>query len=417
MRRPGGSRSDGSDGPAAAVTRLRARFVWLGPHRLTGPVEVSLRAGRIAAIARARGRVPDIALLPGLVNAHVHLQLPALPDAPRAFVPWLRAVMASQRPVDAATATARAADALRELLAGGCTAVGEIDASGASPAALRAVPLAGRCYRELTGFHLAAAAARSLLAERPPRGTRACPGGWSPHAPYSVSSALLRAAARGRQHLMVHVAETAEEQQFLAAGGGPFAALLASLGRLPGHWRAPGHGAVAWLAAHGALGPRTALVHCQHLLPGDVERIAAAGAPIVVCPGTMAWFGRPGPPVPAWLRLGIPVALGTDSRASNQALSMRAELAAAAARWPDLDPQALLAMATAAGGRALGRPSLGRLCAGGRADLLAVPAQGPPADVLRAFVTGELPLQGIWCGGRPVAPLSGQRRLPTVRPC
>lgn len=387
---------------APRVARIRARWAWLEPHTSIGPVEVVVAGGRIARIGRARGPVPPVALLPGLVNAHVHLDLAPLERATRRFVPWVRAVLrgrAADAPADPAE---RIGAALVELLQDGVTAVGEVDGTGASPAVLRGVPVAGRCYRELTGFHLDARGAARLLQQRPARGSRACPGGWSPHAPYSVSPALFRAAARTGRPLMVHVAETVEEQEFLHAGRGPFRALLEELGRLPAGFRPPGAGAVEVLRRCGLLRPDVALVHCQHLEPDDAGRIAAGGNTVVVCPGTVEFFGRPAPPVPAWLAGGIPVALGTDSRASNTALSMRCELARAARAWPALPPAQLLAMATVHGARALARAGLGRIRVGGRADLLLVDATAAdPAALLTAFVHGDLAVRQRWLQGRP----------------
>jgi cytosine/adenosine deaminase-related metal-dependent hydrolase len=95
--------------------------------------------------------------------------------------------------------------------------------------------------------------------------------------------------------------------------------------------------------------------------------------------------------------------LGTDSAASNDGLSMRAELARAARLWPSLSPAALLAMATTHGAASLGLRGAGRLRPGGRADFLVVPALATPAATLAAFVAGELPLLAVVCGGREVA--------------
>jgi hypothetical protein len=54
----------------------------------------------------------------------------------------------------------------------------------------------------------------------------------------------------------------------------------------------------------GLLGPRTLLIHAQHLRGDDEARIARALVPVVVCPGTIEWFGRPSPPVPELLANG-----------------------------------------------------------------------------------------------------------------
>jgi 5-methylthioadenosine/S-adenosylhomocysteine deaminase len=287
------------------------------------------------------------------------------------------------------------------LGAEGVTAVGEIDSTGVGPGALAATGLAGRCYQEVTGFHLDAVAARQLVRARRRRGSPAMAAGLSPHAPYSVSPALFRAAQAGARALCIHCAETPAEQQFLHTGGGPFAELLRRLGRLPGDFRAPGVGAVRWLERLGLLRASTLLVHCQELEPGDLDRVRGAGCPIAVCPGTIEWFGRTPPPVPRWLAAGVPVALGTDSRASNADGSLRGALAAAARLWPELAPERLLAMATAGGGRALARPGLGRLTVGGRADLFAIRARGDRAvPHIDELVSGRAAIALVVAGGR-----------------
>ena len=249
----------------------RAEILWDGSGRI-------LRVGRAATGAKVR----DVAVLPGLVNAHAHLQLADVGPAPESFVAWVGAVMASRARADQRTLRANAVANLRALLRDGCTAVGEIDSTGLSPAGLRSVSFAGRCYQEVTGFHLDAKGARELVAHRRVEGTDACPGGFSPHAPYSVSPALFAECARGRTPISVHVAELPEEQQFLREGTGPFRELLVRLGRLPEGFRAPGVGAVRHLERLSLLRPTTLLVHCQELERGDAARIAASGAPIVV---------------------------------------------------------------------------------------------------------------------------------------
>lgn len=408
----------------AGGRRLAARFVMLDAERVLAPGELVWdAAGRLRTVRRARGPVADVCVIPGLVNAHAHLQLAPLASPPRSFLPWVGAVLAARAATTPADERRQLRAAIRSMVAGGATAVGDIDSSGLARREAAAAGLAGRSYRELTGFHLDAAASRALLRARrePALGDLAV--GWSPHAPYSVSAALFRAARDDRRPLAVHCAELPEEQQFLRDGDGPFRELLQQLGRLPADFRAPGVGAVRWLERLGLLRPATQLVHCQELERGDVGRIARSGASIVVCPGTMAFFGRTPPPVPRWLAAGIPVALGTDSLASNSDLSLHLELQRAAAAWPQLRPEALLAMATAHGARALCRPDLGRLRRGGRADLVVLPAAGADDAMaaFTAFVAGTPPLavclRGRWqsaVGRGPHQPVDGKSRFPAA---
>jgi cytosine/adenosine deaminase-related metal-dependent hydrolase len=377
--------------------------VWLGPGHELSPGEIAWdAAGRIVSLRRTRGPVEDLCVMPGLVDAHAHLQLPALAaGAPHTFLPWVAAVMAARAALAPAELAEVALTHAHGLLAEGVTAVGEVDATGTSAVPLGRAGLRGRCYRELTGYHLDGAASARLLRQVRPAASQGLRPGWSPHAPYSVSKALFAAAVATGRPLAIHCAELPEEQEFLHTGRGPFAELLQRLGRLPVDHRPAGCGAVQLLERLGALRRTTQLVHCQELESGDWERIAGSGASIAVCPGTLAWFGRAAPPVPQWLAAGIPVALGTDSRASSAPFGMRAELAAALRLWPGLGPEQVLAMATGHGARALACPGLGRLVRGGRADFFAVPAGAAAAAApVAAFVRGELPVVGVWLRGR-----------------
>lgn len=384
-----------------ALRRLAARFVVLDADHVLAPGELAWDArGQVVSLRRARGPVADVCVLPGLVNAHAHLQLSALRDGPRSFLPWVGAVMAQRAATSARAERAQLQASIEATWRGGATAVGDIDSSGGALPALGAAGLAGRCYRELTGFHLDGPQARALLRDRRQQASHGVATGWSPHAPYSVSPALFQAARADRRHLAVHCAELPEEQQFLRTGNGPFADLLRGLGRLPADFVPPGVGAVRWLERLGLLRRGTLLVHGQELERGDVPRIAGSGAAIVVCPGTIEYFRRSPPPVPRWLSAGIPVALGTDSLASNDGLSMQRELQRAARFWPELSPRQLLAMATTNGALGLGRPGLGRLRRGGRADFVVVSASArrDPWQALAAFTAGEPLLQVVGAG-------------------
>ena len=382
------------------VRTYRARYLWVEPGRSYAPGELRVAAGRVIGVGPARGgRVPPRAILPSLVNAHVHLQIPGLARAHRSFLPWVGAVMraGSRHTVD--DHLAHAERALDELVNDGVAAVGEIDSTGLSPAALRAVPLGGVCYRELVGFHLGPRAARNLVAISSNPGSRHCRSGLSPHAPYSVSAAVLRAARSSRVPLAIHVAETPEELQFLRTGRGPIRELLERLGRLPAGFRPPRSGAVEYLDRLGVLRANTALIHAQHISGAELRIIARRRAPIVVCPGTIRYFRRVPPAVPTWLDCGIVVALGTDSIASNTRLSMRHEMALARRMWPELAPQRVLTMATAHGGTALGRRTLGTLRRGAAANFVSVPMTGSTDDCLDAFTADALDCGGIWLRG------------------
>ena len=383
------------------IQSYRARYLWLEPGRVFAPGELRVSDGRVVGVGPARGPgIPSRAIFPSLVNAHVHLQIPAFSNPELAFVPWVKRLMAARRTCTPEDHQTIAQSNLDQLLDDGVGACGEVDSTGFSRSVLAQRSVGGVCYQELTGFDLFGGAAAARVRERRVPGTRSCRSGLSPHASYSVSPDLFRAAADTGLPLAVHVAETEEEERFVRTGEGPFRDLLQELGRLPTAYRHPGMSSVAWLDSLGLLNPRTTLIHAQHMSVADAELVAASKAAVVVCPGTIEYFGRPPPPVPQWLAMGIPVALGTDSLASNIApLSLRRELAVARSLWPELAPESVLAMATSYGGNALGRPGLGRLRRGGRASFFSVPLDDGSSDCLEAMTRGELAPDRVWLRG------------------
>jgi cytosine/adenosine deaminase-related metal-dependent hydrolase len=180
--------------------------------------------------------------------------------------------------------------------------------------------------------------------------------------------------------------------EFLEQGTGPVRQLLERLGKIAPGYRAVGCTPIEYLDRLGLLGPRTLLIHAQHLRGDDEARIARALVPVVVCPGTIEWFGRPSPPVPELLANGATVALGTDSLLSNRELSMPGEMARLRGRFPTLAAAKVLAMATSAGRKALGIPP-------GRADVVLVPALGSADATLEALTRNELPVLATIAGG------------------
>ncbi len=301
----------------------------------------------------------DVLLTPPLVNAHAHLELTDFAgEMPRdaGFGGWVRALMERRARATPEELEAAARRGARLLLESGCGVVHDVDTTGAAARALRDVPIDAVVYREAID---AGEAARrdAVLAEleRPlfdERGAGAGAGagagggagdggggarrteGLSPHAPYTCSPALLRAlgdlARRRGLPLTIHWAETEEERRYLQGGTGPLADLLPPSPRRSGLDLLDEAGLLA-----GDL--RLTLVHGNHPEPGDYERLARAGVPLVHCPGTHAFFGRAPFDVAAARRAGVRVLLGTDSAASNDRFDMTAELRRFAAH-PDVTP-------------------------------------------------------------------------------
>ena len=366
-------------------------------------VEVLHDARSVAEQRRVPGVVfrdlGDCLLAPGLVNAHAHLELDMLEiDAGADFMDWIRAVLAqrsSQRPGEIANNLERRA---RELLASGTTTVGQLDADPASCAIVRGVGLRARSYREVLDGYDAERTPAALELLREPF---SADDGLAPHGPHTVSQALLSAiGGLQRAHglpVTMHWAESREESEWLQAGSGAFARLLT---------RRPAGGAIDALEAAGLLNSQTSLVHGNHPQAGEPERVADAGCVVIHCPGTHAYFGREPFELERYMRLGVPIALGTDSIASNACLDMRHEMALLRAACPSLAAREVWRMATEHAARALQLP-VGRLQPGSMADFCAYAVDARDYDDVLDQLTAESPaVIENWVGAQSVFTLS-----------
>jgi len=375
-----------------------------GPPIESGAVAVEggriLAVGRTTDVDRAVGGGADIrdhgdaVLLPGLVNAHTHLELSfcrrSLPPG-QEFPDWVRSLVALRRSASKDAVEYAAILALTDIVDRGTVAVGDHSNEDWIAPIVARFGLAGVCFHELLGFRSAdaqariedATARRARLEGDPDLIATAAPlrRALTPHAIYSTSPILLtvlaeRAAAEGAP-FSIHVAESEAESELTLQGTGPFVALLQELGAWDETWRAPGVSPVRALDRLGALTPRTLAVHCVQVDRGDIEILRAREVTVVTCPRSNAHLGVGKAPIPEIVASGARVALGTDSLASAPDLDLFAEMAALRSEHPGLAPEEVLRMATLHGAAALGIDGdFGTLEPGKRAALLCVPLDG-----------------------------------------
>lgn len=288
-------------------------------------------------------------------NAHCHLELGHLRGAiapGRPFVEWLAQVVALKRSRPHEEVASAVAAGLNQLAATETMAVLDVDSLGVAPELIRAYPMAAGVFTELIQFDAARGEALVAEAIRHQEALPLAPSqvyGLSPHAPYTTTEALLRAARReaGRrgQWLCIHAAETPEETELMLHGRGALCDFLHAAGALPPDWKAPAMRPVPWLAHCGVLGPRTLLVHLNDIDEEDIRLLRETQTRAVLCPGTHVYFGRGAFPLKRLLDAGIAVYLGTDSLASNESLDMRREVRLARELAPDVDARAIEALA------------------------------------------------------------------------
>ena len=378
------------------------------------PIEngsVSVEAGRISYVGSRRDAgdqsvdLGDAILMPGLVNAHCHLELTAM----RGFLEdldfrrWIlrltsakRAVMTTESLLDSARA------GLEEGIAAGITTYADTCDSGVVIDAMREYGVRGIMYQELFGPDPAQCAASigefsAKLDALRGKASELVRVGISPHAPYTVSDDLFRAsaelAAREGLPMAVHVAESEVESQLIAQGRGAFADGLRARG-IDVRMRASSP--IRLLGDLGVLDRRPLLIHCVRVDAADLELIASKKAPVAHCPVSNAKLGHGIAPLLETLAAGIDVGMGSDSMASNNRMNLLEEARAAllmqrarVATHEALAATDVLELLTIGGACALGLANeVGSLEVGKSADLAAfdIGAAAPTYDPATAAV-------------------------------
>ena len=197
------------------------------------------------------------------------------------------------------------------------------------------------------------------------------------HAPYSTTPVLIQEIKNGadRQgHIFsIHTAESIQEVEFLRTGAGPFLNFLQERGAWDGTFVVPEKGSVQYLESLGVLNDKTLCVHVVDVNHEEIEILAARKAKICLCPCSNRFLEVGKAPVTEFLAHGILPSLGTDSKASNSALSIWREMCLLREDHPGLLPGTVFSMATRGGAEAWGIDSeMGTLEPGKQAQILTV---------------------------------------------
>jgi cytosine/adenosine deaminase-related metal-dependent hydrolase len=402
---------------------LRSRLVVPVARPVVEDGAVLLAGNRIAAVGAWKelsrqhsGEVVDLGgriLLPGLINAHCHLDYTGMAGQlrpARGFTDWIKAIVAIKATWSLADFSASWLEGARSLLRSGVTTVVDIEAvPGLVADSVPATPLRVVSCHELISIR---------HPETAPDFVTECDGrvsawpnelrGLSPHAPYTTSIPLLRAAAetaRARGWLLTtHVAESAEEfDMFRHARGAMFEWLAAQRDCADCGTRTP----VEHLDAAGALVPGLLAVHANYLWDSDVRLLAARGVSVAHCPRSHRFFGHHAFPFDALRRAGVTICLGTDSMATvlrqdaePLELNIFSEMRSFAAAQPEVSPEEIIRMVTVNGAKALGRPGeFGEISPGARADLIALPADPSVRDPFETALRHRGPVPAVMIDG------------------
>ncbi len=358
-----------------------------------------IRDGAICAVGKASELIREFptephddlgsaVILPGLVNAHTHLELTGLHGRlplGKSFTEWVTALLDLRSELDDEFFTASAHMGATTLLRSGVTCVADITTSGRSVAPLMASGLRGIIFQEILGPHPEQAMERLDAAEKAIQSLQLQTDGsllsvgLSPHASYSLSEPLLLRCAEllRRRNLpaTIHLAESPEEVAYIGLGLGPIASeLLPAVGRLSPSHRVCGESPVAFLDRAGLLSEQLLAVHGVHVGGADLELLKQRGVALAMCPRSNDYLNVGTAPLTRYLASGLRVGLGTDSLASNETLSLWDEMQFAHRLYGGVvKAQQLVTMATLGGATALGMAgAIGSLTPGKRADLTAL---------------------------------------------
>ena len=321
-------------------------------------------------------------IMPGLINTHTHLDLTNLHNRIKPtsnFTHWVFQVIGARMRWKDEDYVSSIEKGAKLSIEAGVTTVADISNTGHAFSVLKKSPLRKVVYKEIIGLkpEQAADIMKKLKEEIPQIKTdELLSVGLSPHAPYSVSRELYQAACgfagESRLPVCTHLAETLDEVEFLTKGTGIFPAFLRQIRALPDAWKPPETTPIRYLNEMGVINNRTLLIHCNYVSDEEVAIIQSSGANVAFCPGSHRFFGHTNHPVRRYLDAGINVAIGTDSLASNDSLSVLDELKYLSANHT-LSPQTLISMATVNGAKAIGFESkVGQLREGFEADICGV---------------------------------------------
>ncbi len=383
------------------AVRHRARWAMLAPGRWLDNAAVTVAQGKVVQVESGPGNKhgtpafdhgPGV-IMPGLVNAHTHLSLSALSgkvEPGSGFLTWVHKLIEVRRNLAADAAITAMEQAVIRLRDTGVTLVGEFGPHIPVAPALAAAGLSGTVWLEFLG--------NDQDLPPLPRPLGEVNFAYAGHAPHTTSPSLLRRIKELDRRLdrafALHLAESEEELEFLATRKGQWADFLREMGMDFSGWTCWGRRPVELASELGLLDGDTLAVHLLRVTAKEIELFARSGAQLCLCPRSNRNLHGSLPDIPAFLAAGLAPALGTDSLASTETISMFDEMRFVALSYPMLSPETILAMATVNGARALSRPDLGAISPGQTARLMYVDVDtATPAEAAERLV--NLPVQPI----------------------
>jgi aminodeoxyfutalosine deaminase len=392
------------------IVRARTIVTMDGPPIDNGAVVVRehqiLDVGRFDEIkTHNAGEIVDLgeqALLPGLINAHCHLDYTCLRgkiSPQKSFAGWIRAINAEKAKLLAQDYVCSIGEGFAEAKRFGTTGIANLTAFPDLISQLGA-PIRTWWFAELIDVRAPECASETV--DHAIESLKTVSNwGLAPHALFTASPELYRHCEKVAQQknvpLTTHLAESREEMEMFHNASGPLYEFLKSIGRPMNdcgnetpleHFLTVRDSSAAlrsswndndWLIAH-----------LNELTESDFELLERSKTRfhVVHSPRSHDYFNHSRFPLERLRSLGFNICLGTDSLASNENLSLFAEMRAFQKEFPAVSPEEILKMVTVNPATALHQENmLGRIRPGFRADLIAVPCdeRGCPFEQIVEF--------------------------------
>jgi cytosine/adenosine deaminase-related metal-dependent hydrolase len=378
-------------------------------NRIVGVGRAEEFAQRAEAVLDLGGRV----LLPGLINAHCHLDYTmmrhAISPSP-SFTQWVKRINAIKRSLDSDDYLRAIARGFAELKRWGTTTVCNIEAFPELMLRMPPAPIRTWWFYEMIDIRHRVTTddvVAGALMFFQHRDDVIGDFGLSPHAPYTASTQLYHlakeCAAPTQMPLMTHLAESREELEMFCDARGPLYDFMRSLKRPMSDCGLGSPFGRLWQT--GAVDSNWLLTHMNELTEDDFALLAnlpPGSAPHVVhCPGSHRYFRHSQFAYRRLHELGVNICVGTDSLASTDSLSLLGELRRVRAAEPWLGAEELLRTVTVNPARALRRENaLGRIVPGALADLIALPTCGTVTTVHEEIVAYAEPVSWMMIDGK-----------------
>ncbi len=359
----------------------------IAPHaiidnkRIISPAIIEVRDGIITGISQTipkkttgkTVRLDDVCLMPGFTNAHCHLELTSLgPLEAHQFVPWLQEIVLAKTEQTLSDKIDGIKNGIEKLTRSGVTTIVDHVSFDTPVSAFANAPTRIISFGEVLGL-LPEKGQHTYEALKNSKTAATHDFHISPHAIYSVTAALLQQVFNEESSpYSIHLAENAEERLYLNHQDSLFwDFVLQSYPELTNRRHDQARSSVSYLQNHNISLHDSLLIHANDVDDQDMTVMQSwQNICVVHCPGSFDFFGHPHFPFEEYQKLGIKIALGTDSITSNTCLDYQHEIRLFTQRYPQLDFFDLLPMLTTNALESIGVHDTGKLAIGYRADLI-----------------------------------------------